>query len=165
MEVAPQHPEGERIGAGKGVEERLLLGGVALQRGHIAGRRVEGAVPVEADLADAAASGLDQTEMAAREAPDGAPPPPPLLLSPSCRAIARTSSVSSGRPLGSKVATVTTAFRMWPSWSHSRSVWPVRSMSNWIFQCTVTSARLESAFTSKLTGTPTCSHCLNAVRI
>src|SRR2546421_9641328 len=36
VEVASQHAEGERVGAGEGVEERLLLGRIALQRGDVA---------------------------------------------------------------------------------------------------------------------------------
>jgi len=36
----------------QGVKERLLLGGIALQRRDVAGGDVERAIPVEADLAD-----------------------------------------------------------------------------------------------------------------
>jgi len=36
MEVAAQHAEGERVGAGEDVEERLLLDRVALERGDVA---------------------------------------------------------------------------------------------------------------------------------
>ncbi len=76
MKVAPQHPECERVGAGERVEERLLLGGVALQRGHIAGGRVERAVPVEADFADAASPRFDQAAVAAGETPHHPAPHP-----------------------------------------------------------------------------------------
>src|SRR5712691_611243 len=83
MEVAPQHPEGERVGAGEGVEEGLLLGGRRIIKNNIAGGGVQGPVPVEADLADAAAAGLDQTAVAAGEAPHG----PCRSLSPTPEAL------------------------------------------------------------------------------
>src|SRR5437879_12425397 len=50
------------------MEERLLLSGIALQRRHVAGRHVQRAVLVEADLADPTASGLDEAAVPAGEA-------------------------------------------------------------------------------------------------
>src|SRR6266540_2593272 len=50
------------------MEERLLLGRVALQRRDIAGRDVQRAVLVEAHLADPPASGLDEAAVPAGEA-------------------------------------------------------------------------------------------------
>src|SRR5439155_14889081 len=60
MKVASQHAECQRVGAGQGMEERLLLCRIALQRRDIAGGDVERAVLVEADLADPSASRLDE---------------------------------------------------------------------------------------------------------
>src|SRR2546421_944726 len=74
VEVAPQHPEGERVRAREGVEERLLLGGIALQGGDVSGGRVQGAVLVEAHLADAAAPRFDETAVPAGEAANRAAP-------------------------------------------------------------------------------------------
>src|SRR5207302_9324716 len=68
VEVAPQHAEGERVRAGEGVEERLLLGGSALQRGQVSYWRVEESDLVEAHLADAAPARFDETAMPAGEA-------------------------------------------------------------------------------------------------
>src|SRR5207237_8104922 len=48
--------------------ERLLLGGIAVQRRDVAGRHVQRAVLVEADLADPTASGLDEAAVPAGEA-------------------------------------------------------------------------------------------------
>jgi len=52
------------------VEERFLLGRVALERRHVPGRRVQRPFLIEAHLADAAPVRLHETAMAAREAPD-----------------------------------------------------------------------------------------------
>src|SRR5438105_4516799 len=68
VEVAPQHPEGERVRPGEGMEKRLLLGGIALQRGNVSSGRVQGAVLIEAHLADTAPAGFDETAMPAGEA-------------------------------------------------------------------------------------------------
>src|SRR5213076_1136430 len=68
VEIASQHTEGECVGAGEGVEERLLLGRIALQGGDVAGGDVQRPVLVEADLADPPAPGLDEATVPAREA-------------------------------------------------------------------------------------------------
>ena len=44
VQIAAQHAEGERVGAGQGVEERFLLDRVALQRAHVAAGDLEQAV-------------------------------------------------------------------------------------------------------------------------
>ena len=68
--VAAEHAERERARAGEGVEERLLLHGVHLQRAHVAdAARMQRAAVVEADAADAVLAGRDQAAMAAGEAP------------------------------------------------------------------------------------------------
>src|SRR5207249_9237699 len=68
VEIASQHTERERVRPWERMEERLLLGGIALQRRHVAGRHVQRAVLVEADLADPTASGLDEAAVPAGEA-------------------------------------------------------------------------------------------------
>src|SRR5213594_752467 len=68
MEIATEHAEGERVAAGEAVKERLLLGGIALQCGDVAGGDQERAVAVEADFADPPAGGLDEATVPAREA-------------------------------------------------------------------------------------------------
>ena len=72
MEVAPQHAEGERVGAGEDVEVGLLLHRIALQAGDVAARNPERAALVEADAADAAAAVTDQAAVATGHAADGA---------------------------------------------------------------------------------------------
>src|SRR5205807_1154792 len=72
VKIAPQHAEGERVGAREGVEERLLLGRVALQRRDVSDRDVQRAVLVEADLTDAAPPRPHQAAVAAGEAAHGA---------------------------------------------------------------------------------------------
>jgi hypothetical protein len=53
MEVAAQHAEGERVGAGQRVEEGLLLHRIALQCGDVASGDQQPATLVEAHPADA----------------------------------------------------------------------------------------------------------------
>ena len=72
MEVAAQHPERQRVAAGEAVEEWLLLGGIALQRGDITRRREERPFLIESDLADAAPAGLHEAAVAAGKAADRA---------------------------------------------------------------------------------------------
>src|SRR5437016_4805634 len=68
VEIASQHAERERVRPWERMEERLLLGGIALQRRDVAGWHVQRAVLVEADLADPTASGLDEAAVPAGEA-------------------------------------------------------------------------------------------------
>jgi hypothetical protein len=70
MKITAEHPERQRVAAGEAVEERLLLGGIALQRGDVACRREERSFLIESDLADAAAPGLDEAAVAAGKAAD-----------------------------------------------------------------------------------------------
>src|SRR5262249_45719671 len=65
-------PEGQGAGAGQGVEERLLLHRIELERPHVAERDLQDAVLVEADAADAVEAGRDDAPVAAREAADAA---------------------------------------------------------------------------------------------
>ena len=65
MEVAAEHPERQRVAAGQAVEERLLFGGIALQRSDVAGRREECSFLIEPDLADAPPPGLHEAAVAA----------------------------------------------------------------------------------------------------
>ena len=53
MQVAAKHSEAERARAGKGVEERLLLDGIAVGRVHVPEWREQLAVAIEANFADA----------------------------------------------------------------------------------------------------------------
>ena len=68
MQVTTEHAEREGVGAGKRVEEGLLLDRVALQRPHVAARDHEGAAAVVANLADAPKPLLDQAAVGARVA-------------------------------------------------------------------------------------------------
>ena len=72
MQVAAQHAEAERAGAGQRVKERLLLDGIELQRAYVAIGDVELACAVVAHLADARESGGDGTAMAAGVTTDAA---------------------------------------------------------------------------------------------
>ena len=51
MQIASQHAETVRKGARVGVEERLLLDGIALHTAYIAPWNVELSAPIEANLA------------------------------------------------------------------------------------------------------------------
>ncbi len=53
MQIAPEHAEAERERAGVGVEERLLLDGIALHAADVAIWNVEDAAAIEAHAADA----------------------------------------------------------------------------------------------------------------
>ena len=53
MEIAPHHPEGQRVGPGIHMEERLLLDRIALHARDIAERDAQLAVLVEAHPANA----------------------------------------------------------------------------------------------------------------
>src|SRR6266540_788315 len=77
MEIAAEHAECQRVAPGEAVEERLLLGGIALQRGDVPGRGEQRPFLIESDLADAAPAGLHQAAVPARKAADRAPPAPP----------------------------------------------------------------------------------------
>ena len=68
VEIAAQHAEGQRVGAGQHVEEGLFLDRVALQAGHVAPGHAQLAVLVEAHLADAAPPGADQAAVPAGQA-------------------------------------------------------------------------------------------------
>ena len=81
MVIAAQHPEGERDGAGEGVEERLLFDRIHLQARHVASRDVEDAIPVVADSADAVEAVGDHAAVAAGIAAD-LPPVQLLVESP-----------------------------------------------------------------------------------
>jgi len=70
MIIASEHAEGQGGGAGKDVEERFLLGGVALEGRYIVGRDIEGPPFVEADLADASLPLVDKAAVAAGIAAD-----------------------------------------------------------------------------------------------
>jgi hypothetical protein len=72
VEIAAQHAEGERVGAGQDVEIRLLLHRIALQGGDVAAGDPEGALVVEADAADAAPPLTDEAAVAAGDAAYGA---------------------------------------------------------------------------------------------
>src|SRR6185503_10015463 len=65
VQIASEHPERQRIGAGIDVEEGLFLGRVALQRAHVAPRHTQLAALVEAHLADAPPALVDQAAVAA----------------------------------------------------------------------------------------------------
>src|SRR5207253_10910345 len=68
VEVTTQHAECERVASGQAMEEGLFLGGIALQCGDVARRRVERSVFIESHFADPTTAWLDQTAMPAREA-------------------------------------------------------------------------------------------------
>ena len=68
MEIAPHHPERQRVGAGIDVEERLLLDRIALHAGDVAKRDAQLAVLVEAHAANPAAPGGDEAAVAAGDA-------------------------------------------------------------------------------------------------
>src|SRR6266699_1456609 len=70
VQVTTEHAEGERVGAGKGVKERLLLDRVALQGSHVSPGNHERAAAVVADLADAPQALFDQAAVGARVAAD-----------------------------------------------------------------------------------------------
>src|SRR5687767_15491571 len=70
MEIAAEHPERQRVGAGQDVEEGLFFDGVAGEGADVAVGDEEGAVVVEAYAADAVAAGLDEAAVAAGEALD-----------------------------------------------------------------------------------------------
>src|SRR3989441_3625126 len=69
MQVASEHAHGERVRTGEDVEERLLLGRVALQGAHVAVRHHQRTPLVVADLADASQPVQHQTLVGARVAP------------------------------------------------------------------------------------------------
>ena len=73
MEIAPHHPEGQRVGAGIDMEERLLLDRIALHAGDVAERDAQLAVLVEAHAANAVAPGADQAAVAAGDAANPIP--------------------------------------------------------------------------------------------
>src|SRR5262249_9550631 len=68
VQVAAEHPEGEGVGSGKGVKERLLLDGVALDRPDVAPRDLEPPALVVADAADSLAAIRDGAAVSAGEA-------------------------------------------------------------------------------------------------
>ena len=68
VQVAPEHSERQGVGPRKGVEERLFLDRIDLQRADVAPRHAQHPVVVEADLADADAAARDEAVMAARVA-------------------------------------------------------------------------------------------------
>ena len=68
VEIAAEHAEAVGECAGIGVEERLLLDGVALHAADVSPGHVEGAVCVEADFADAGLAFGDRAAVAAGEA-------------------------------------------------------------------------------------------------
>ena len=70
VEIATEHAERQRVGAGQDVEERLLLDRVAGEGADVAVGDEERAVVVEPDAADAVAAGLDEAAVAAGEALD-----------------------------------------------------------------------------------------------
>src|SRR3989442_2150974 len=72
MKVAAQHAEGERVRAREHVEERLLLGGVALQRRDVARGDIQGAIAVKADLANPPPPRSHEAAVTAGEAAHGA---------------------------------------------------------------------------------------------
>src|SRR5437588_8878775 len=74
VQVAAEHAEGERVGAGEDVEEGLLLGRVALEGGDVVCGNQQATALVEAHLADAALAFVNQTAVAARVAAQTAAP-------------------------------------------------------------------------------------------
>jgi hypothetical protein len=66
VEIAPQHPKGERIRAGEEVVEGLFFSWVALQGGDVSPGHLERAAAVEAHLADPAPAFSYQAAVAAR---------------------------------------------------------------------------------------------------
>src|SRR5439155_1449457 len=120
VEIASQHTEGERVGAGEGVEERLLLGRIALQGGDVAGAAVR----------TSRGESSRTLGWAYMMSPGSGEWSRPIRCPISCRASTRTSSGANGCPLASKVARVTTPPVRRPSSSHCTSVCPERSPSN-----------------------------------
>jgi hypothetical protein len=70
MEVAAEHAEAVGESAGIGVEERLLLDGIALHAGRVSPGNVELAAAIEADFADSGLTVGDWTTVAAGETAD-----------------------------------------------------------------------------------------------
>ena len=70
MEIAAEHAEAVGERAGIGVEERLLLDGIALHSGGVSPGDVELAAAIEADLADSGLAFGDRAAVAAGEAAD-----------------------------------------------------------------------------------------------
>ena len=70
--VAAEHAEGEGLGSGQGVEERLLLHRVELEGRHVAEGNAQRPRVVEADPADTFATRRDDAAMAAGHATDAA---------------------------------------------------------------------------------------------
>ena len=90
--VAAEHAEGEGARAGEGVEERLLLHRVQLQGADVTEGDTQRPRLVEADAADAVATGRDQAAMPAGEAADAA------RRAASRRARLRGCGATAGRP-------------------------------------------------------------------
>jgi putative pyruvate formate lyase activating enzyme len=67
VKVAAQHPEGERVGPGQDVKERLLFHRIALQPGDIAAGHPQSAALVEAHPADSPPTLPNQAAVAARD--------------------------------------------------------------------------------------------------
>ncbi len=70
VKIATEHAETERVGAGVGVEERLLLDRIALERADVAVRHVELATSIESDATDAGAPIANQAAVPAGIASD-----------------------------------------------------------------------------------------------
>lgn len=65
MKIAAEHAEGERVGTGQYVKERLLFCRVTRERGNIVRGHAQMAAFVETNLTNAALTGLDQAAMTA----------------------------------------------------------------------------------------------------
>jgi hypothetical protein len=68
MEIASQHPKGQRIRAGQNMEERFFLDGVALQYRHIPIWHTQFTALIEPHLTDPSFPLADHTTMPACEA-------------------------------------------------------------------------------------------------
>src|SRR2546426_8262 len=66
VQVTTEHAEGDRVGAGEGMKEGLLLDRVALQGANVATRDHQRAAAVVANFADAPKPLLDQAAVSAR---------------------------------------------------------------------------------------------------
>lgn len=70
MQIAAEHPKGQRVRTRQNMEERLFLGWIAGQRGDVVSRHAQVPALVEANFADAAFPDFDQTAMAAGITPE-----------------------------------------------------------------------------------------------
>jgi hypothetical protein len=73
MEIAPHHPERQRVGSGMDMEERLLLDWIALHARDVPERNAQLAVLVEPHAANPVAPDADEAAVAAGDATNPVP--------------------------------------------------------------------------------------------